>query len=286
MVAALADEPVIVDASALDGGAFALRDLETLVIGSRRVHLTGARGWVRRLTTPGWRPSVVAGSRDAAVRSSYLALVIGLASNPEVAWLTPYPRLTAAENKLRQAAHARRLGVRTPRAAVVSDTRSVPAELGDWLAVKPLGPGHFMQPDGEARVVWTQELHRDDERLHALAGAPFLLQERIAARRHLRVVTCGARAWTCDLDAAGLPLDWRRSEAAHHAFRPARDPQLESTALSLASELGLGYSSQDWIDEGHAHVFVDLNPAGQWLFLPEPVRSEVSTAIANHLAGA
>ena len=64
------------------------------------------------------RPGVTTGSRAAAERSAYIALVVALASHPGVRWLTPYTRLIASENKLRQDAHARGLGIRTPRTAV------------------------------------------------------------------------------------------------------------------------------------------------------------------------
>ena len=277
------------DASELDGGAFALRDLDELEVGtgSGREHLglAGARGWVRRLSAPGWRVGTAGGSRDAAIRAAHVALVAALASHPLVDWLTPYPRLFATENKLRQAAHAQRLGIRTPRTAVVSDRHEIPVELGDPVVVKPLGPGHFIRGDGDARVVWAAELARDDPRLAALAGAPFLLQERLRAQRHLRIVTCGDQSWSCALDADDVSFDWRRDDDAHHSFVPSRDPVVESQALALARDLGLGYSSQDWIDDGtDTAAFLDLNPAGQWLFLPAPVSVEVSEAIAAHLA--
>ena len=48
--------------------------------------------------------------------------------------------------------------------------------------------------------------------------------------------------------------------------------------------MNLGYSSQDWI-ESDDMVFVDLNPAGQWLFLPSAVADAVSATIASHLRG-
>jgi hypothetical protein len=283
-------EPLVVDATTLEDRGYVFEGPTHLSVGvgnaRQALDLSGARGWVRRLAVPGWRAGVRLGSGEAAVRASWLALTVALASHPEVDWLTPYTCLVATENKLRQAVHAKRLGIEVPHTAVVSRRSDIPMELGDWLVAKPLGPGHFVQDDGDARVVWTEQLHRDDPRLDALSGAPFLLQELVHAHRHLRVVTCGRRAWTCVLEADRLPVDWRRSVTAHHDFSPARDAEIEAQALVLAAEHGLGYSSQDWIDTGSRRVFIDLNPAGQWLFLPDPVRTEVSEAVADHLSGA
>jgi hypothetical protein len=105
------------------------------------------------------------------------------------------------------------------------------------------------------------------------------------AERHLRVVTVNKRVWACELKAGALPLDWRKDEDAHHSFVPTHDEGVESSALAIAAAASLGYSSQDWIIQSGTAYFVDLNPAGQWLFLPEPVASEVSVEIASWLAG-
>jgi hypothetical protein len=52
----------------------------------------------------------------------------------------------------------------------------------------------------------------------------------------------------------------------------------------LSAALGVGYSSQDWIEDvDGAHYFLDLNPGGQWLFLP--FADEVTAAIADWLGG-
>jgi hypothetical protein len=283
-----AEAPMVLDASTLEQREFVFDGDHLVLDVDDPVHelaLSGAQGWVRRLSPPGWRTGTVGGSREAAVRNAWVALVVGIASHPGVAWLTPYERLIGAENKLRQAQHATGLGIRVPRTLVARRPEMIPAELGDELVVKPLGVGHFVQTDGQARVLWAQTLRREDPRLEALAGAPFLVQEQLQARRHLRIVTLQSRAWSCALEADGLPLDWRRSEEAHHAFKPTNHRAVEEAAVSLAQQLGLGYSSQDWIDTGKEMVFVDLNPAGQWLFLPEPVSGEVAQAIGLHLTG-
>jgi len=56
--------------------------------------------------------------------------------------------------------------------------------------------------------------------------------------------------------------------------------QVGASALELARTLGVGYSSQDWVVARGGSFFLDINPGGQWLFLPKPVSSEVTAAIA------
>lgn len=279
--------PAILDAATLEAEPYFVSgtSLKVGVDGGEVALTSSTRGWIRRVAPPRWRLGVVGGSRDGAVRSAWLALLTGVIAEPAVAWLTPYAQLFTSENKLIQARSATRLGVRTPRTVVARTSADIPNEFGERVVVKPLGTSHYTAEGGDALVLWAQSLARDDPRLEYLDGAPFLVQEELRARRHLRVVSVRGRAWVCELDATDLPLDWRSSEEAHHAFRVTSEPIVEAYAVRLADALQLGYSSQDWIDTGDGLFFVDLNPAGQWLFLPEPVSGEVARAIAGHLSG-
>lgn len=244
------------------------------------------RGWLRRLAPPQWRRDVAPSSHEGAIRAAWVALLVGVARSCAIRWLSEIERLFVAENKVVQQVAAAALGISTPASAVVSDRDRIPAALGERFVAKPLGPGEFDDPQGRAQVVFAKQLTRDGPELDALGGAPFLLQELIEAEAHLRVVTVADRFWVCALGAEDLPLDWRREDRAHDAFEPSAGyAELGARALELARKLGVGYSSQDWITARGGSYFLDLNPGGQWLFLPEPVSSEVTAAIAAWLSG-
>lgn len=220
------------------------------------------------------------------MRTAWINLLVALAHGLEVEWLTPLDELNLAENKAFQLLVARRIGIRAPATAIVSERQRLPPELPDPVVVKPLGPGAYRGDDETMRVVHAHLVDRASEVLDALAGAPFLVQERLEVERHLRVVTVDESAWCCALDARELPLDWRRDDAAHDAFRPAPEhDEVSNEALRLARTLRAGYSSQDWVVARGSVWFLDFNPGGQWLFLPDPVCQEVTSAIAEWLAG-
>lgn len=247
---------------------------------------TEVRGWLRRIAPPDWRRDVAANSHDGAVRASWVSLLLGIAHLCPIKWLTPIERLFIAENKLVQHAAATALGIPTAATAVVSDRDRIPAALGARIVAKPLGPAQFDDRDGKAHIVFANELTRDSRELDALGGAPFLLQELLPATRHLRVVTLADRSWIASLDADELPLDWRRADHAHDAFSPTDEHvDVGQMALALAQSLGVGYSSQDWVVVDGGVRFLDLNPSGQWLFLPEPIASEVTAALVSWLSG-
>lgn len=264
----------------LCGGILTLYEKNGVV---RTMFDSTTRGWIRRLAPPQWRQGVTLGGEQAAIRSAWIALVAAIAGATHVVWLTPLERLFLRENKMLQARAAQRLSIPTPPSAVVSDPALIPSELGDRLVVKPLRPATYTDAKGTEQVIWTQEISRDSSILDRLAGAPFIVQTRFEAERHLRVVTIGGQSWVCELSASDLPLDWRRHGNAHQSFELASEPAVGHDAVRLAEALGTGYSSQDWIvTNGVAH-FLDLNPAGQWLFLPDQVASAVTRAIASWL---
>jgi glutathione synthase/RimK-type ligase-like ATP-grasp enzyme len=241
-------------------------------------------GLIRRLAPAGWDLGVRLGSHDAARLSSRLALLAAILREPNLRWLTPVDALFAAENKIVQYRAALSAGIRIPVTAVSGSTDDLETNLGNSFVLKPLGPGNFQEADGSSKVVYVHEVHAADLAGAELLDAPFLAQNVITAKVHLRVVTVGTRVWAAELNAADLPIDWREYAPAHRGFKVAdRWPQVEEAALRLAAALRVGYSSQDWLIDEEGPVFLDLNPGGQWLFLPESLASSVAQALADWL---
>jgi len=234
---------------------------------------------------PDWAGGLLLESHESAVKTAWLTLLTGIIRTTGARWLTQLEPLVASENKMVQYTAAVAAGAQIPKTVVCSDAATALRVVGDPLVLKPLGPGHFYD-QGIPHVVHASEVGRDAPSLAALGTVAFIAQERLRAQRHLRVVTVRNQAWTAALDAAGVPLDWRDDISAHHAFEPAQTPQqVREGALGLAASLGLGYSSQDWIETADGYWFLDLNPSGQWLFLPERVSQQVTSAMAAWLGG-
>ncbi|WP_405587942.1 RimK family alpha-L-glutamate ligase [Streptomyces sp. NBC_01190] len=256
----------------------------------RPVDLTGAspaaRGWIRRLAPAGWDAGPRLGSHAAARLASRMTLLAALLRDASISWLCNVDSLFAAENKIVQYKAARAAGIRVPETLVSAGTAELTAAFGERFIVKPLGPGNFTDDQGNNRIVHTQVVTADDLAGADLLGAPFLAQQLLTAQAHLRVVTVREHAWTAELDANGLPLDWRQAASAHHSFTQSPDwPTVERQALRLAKTLGTGFSCQDWIVDSDGPAFIDLNPGGQWLFLPDSLTQPVAEHLAQWLRG-
>ncbi len=278
---------VIIDAATITDTNYLLTNEHLEVTDGQIGFRSGsARGWIRRLAPPNWGQGHIAGSRQAAAQAATISLIAGITRTQGITWLTNVDPLLIAESKLLQIRTATALGIRTPRTVVTGNNAHAQEYLGNHVVIKPLGPGHFTNHEGTGAVVFASAVDLKDPEFADLGPTPFLIQEQVPAQTHLRVVTVNERCWIAELNAEGRPMDWRAQESAHWSFTASyKDRQsLKSAATALALKLGLGYSSQDWIlAPDRSEILLDVNPAGQWLFLPDSIGVEVSHALATWL---
>ena len=96
------------------------------------------------------------------------------------------------------------------------------------------------------------------------SACSFLAQRAVRGRCHLRVVTVGERAWVAELNATGLPLDWRANGPAHRSFHASsRWGEVERAAVRLATTLRADFTSQDWIVDDSGRVRASPPSANQ-----------------------
>lgn len=277
-----ADEPVLVDAARLQRDGFTMTLDQFHDATSSTPISGGGRGWLRRYAPAGWGAGTVSGSLDAARKRAFLALIGSISRLGSRTWLTTLDAMLRAEDRLVQLEEARTLGIAAPRTVVTSDAAQAHLILGDEFVVKPLSTG-FYRRDDEAWAVYANTMKASTASALDFGDAPFFSQELIAGDYHYRVVTVGMNAWAARLSAVGRPLDWRQQADAHRDWDPVDAPDLCTQAVRLAQRLCVGYSSQDWIGNSKGATFLDLNPGGQWMFLPTSVSNPVTEAIASFL---
>ncbi|WP_419946659.1 ATP-grasp domain-containing protein [Candidatus Poriferisodalis sp.] len=277
-------QPLIFDADSLRQVGFSYSS-DGLTIGGTEV-TSGSRGWLRRVAPSRWTTGDLVGSvADVSLRAR-VSLIASFSRFKGCEWMTRVDALLAAEDRLHQLAMARSIGIATPKTVVSDDPDEIRRSLGSDAVLKPLATGAFVDESGQPQVVHTAELTEEILTSGDFATAPFVAQERVEAERHLRVVTAGSEVRTAAIDAADWPLDWRMAEGAHSAWRRHDSLDVESQALRLADALGVGFSSQDWlVPENGPAVFIDLNPAGQWMFLPDDVAGPITDHIVGFLSG-
>jgi glutathione synthase/RimK-type ligase-like ATP-grasp enzyme len=128
----------------------------------------------------------------------------------------------------------------------------------------------------------------DRDRLDDLRFAPAILQAYVPGT-DIRVTAAGGRllATAIDVRDTRSPHDFRPA-FAQAKVEPCKLPaEIEAGVRRLLEALGLRYAAIDLrrTDEGQ-HLFLEANPAGQWLFLEERTAQPITAAVAEALVEA
>lgn len=266
----------------------------TLTLPGREVDLDGiAAVWWQRPRPPAAPAVVPAEQAEWAGRQARAALD-GLWDGLDALWV-PGPRRVAeaADGKQRQLETAQRLGLRVPRTLVTND----PQRALDFyeachgrLVSKALRSGGAVR-GGEKQLVYTHVVRRRD--LHQLASvgrAPVVFQELLPKRLELRVSVVGERAFSAAVDSQASPFgreDVRRADEVLPCRAHAAPAEVEAACVRLVQALGLTFGAIDLVvtPEGE-HVFLEVNPSGQWAWVEDRAGLPITAALADLLAGA
>jgi len=203
--------------------------------------------------------------------------------------------LRRAELKSLQLALARRVGLDVPRTLVSNDpaaVRAFAARTPAGIVTKMMASFAIHDPEGREQVVFTNPVSQEDlADLDGLSLCPMTFQERVDKALELRVTVVGDRVMAASIDSNALPrsrTDWRREgvallDAWKHYELPA---DVHAKTLALMDALGLNYGAFDFIvtPEGR-HVFLEVNPAGEFMWLLHAPGLPVDEALADVLCG-
>lgn len=253
--------------------------------------------WMRHLGHPR-AEGVEAPYREACERESLKTLEAFLDLVPEGRWMDPRTKVREAESKLRQYGLARDLdlGLRVPRTLASNDPDTVRAFYHDL----PQRPGHprmvmklqsplSMGMDGQAFFLYTTPVAETDlDGLDTLRTCPLLFQEYIPKARELRVAYVAGRCFAGAVDPSRSTrgrIDCRLAEPGSTPWEEAELPPDERERLgALMSALGLRFGVADFIrTPENEHVFLEVNPCGEWGMLERDLDLPISQAIANTL---
>jgi glutathione synthase/RimK-type ligase-like ATP-grasp enzyme len=212
------------------------------------------------------------------------AAVSGLWSCLDAVWVNDPDRDAAASRKMWQLKLAAELGLRVPRTCMTNSPERAAAFLADE-------PGDVVYkafsatPETwrETRVVSaTERAQLDQVRL-----APLIFQEAITGGCDVRVTIVGDRLFPAQIvgPSGGYEYDFRL-HTAESSISPVTLPDaVTERLLALMRRLGLWYGAVDLrrAPDGD-YVFLEINPAGQWLFVEYATDQPISAALADLLS--
>jgi glutathione synthase/RimK-type ligase-like ATP-grasp enzyme len=228
----------------------------------------------------------VGGAEDRAFALSEThAAVSGLWSLLDAEWINDPDRDEKAGRKAWQLEVAREAGLAIPRTCITTDP-----ERAQAFVAEQRGPVIYKAFSATERTWRETRVLRPEEAklLESVKFAPVIFQEYVTARVDLRVTVVGAEIFAAEIhsQATAYKHDFRMAmenvEIAEH-----RLPEpVAAGLLGLMSRLGLVYGAIDLRQTPAGdYVFLEVNPAGQWLFVEQRTGQPISEAIAAKLAG-
>lgn len=199
-----------------------------------------------------------------------------------------------AENKQLQLQVARELGLDTPRTLTTNDPAAVRAfakSCEDGMITKMLS-SFAIYEEGKELVVFTNPVRPEDlADLSGLSLCPGTFQELLPKALEIRITVVGHRVMSAAVDSqvsARAVHDWRRDGVRMiQDWQPYQLPiEVEEKILRLMDYFSLNYGAIDIIltPDGR-HVFLELNPCGEFFWLERAPGLPISDAIADLLLG-
>ena len=272
--------------------------------GTKRLILTSEQGeldlekvtaiWHRRLNIGGQIPtSMERQIRSASVGESR-ATVMGMLASLKTFRIDPVQRIRHAENKQLQIQVAREMNLEVPRSLITNSPAAVLefAKTCENGIVTKMLSSFAVYENGKEQVVFTNPVKPHDlEELSGLRLCPMTFQERIPKALELRVIVVGREVFSASIDSQASERathDWRRDGIGLIEEWKSYDLPVEvkERLLRLMDYFGLNYGAIDIIvTPDSRHIFLEVNPAGEFFWLERCPGLPVSKALANVLLG-
>jgi hypothetical protein len=223
------------------------------------------------------------GHRAFAYGEAHEALS-GLWLSLDAHWVNHPTATETAGRKAYQLRLAQRLGLPIPRTCITNDPdtarRFIDAVQGK-VVYKAFSATE--QEWRETRILRDAELSA----LDTVAYTPVIFQEYIDAAVDLRITIIGDQVFPAAIysQATSYPVDFRM-DMNRARIEPTELPEpFERQLREMMCHLGIVYGAVDArrTPDGR-HVFLEVNPAGQWLFVEQRTGQPMSEALARHLA--
>lgn len=202
-------------------------------------------------------------------------------------WLNHPRHIGYADYKPVQLAEAAAAGLRVPRTLLTSD----PDEARRFAA----GPGQVIYkplsaapPPGDTVMLYTSAVDpvhlAGDGAGDGVAATMHLFQERVPTEHAVRLTVVDDQMFAASIRGATgpLPLDWRAGQDKLAYGTADVPPDVERGVRALMSALSLRFGALDFlVTPAGDWVFLEVNPNGQWAFLPGA--GAIAAAIADSL---
>ena len=272
--------------------------------GDERLTLTNEEGqfdlrevtaiWHRRLNFGAQLPAGLDKQLRHASLGETSAAAHGMLASLKAFRVDDLGHIRHAENKQLQLQLAREVGLDTPRTLTTNDptaARAFAKSCEEGIVTKMLS-SFAIYDEGKELVVFTNPVKPEDlADLSGLSLCPATFQELLPKSLEIRVTVVGHRVMSAAVNSqvsARAAHDWRRDGVRMlQDWKPYQLPlEIEEKLLRLMDHLSLNYGAIDIIlTPDGKHVFLELNPCGEFFWLERTPGLPISEEIADLLLG-
>lgn len=276
--------------------------VEHLGPGHPRRHVLSAAGqqldlddvkaiWARRLW-PGRMPAEMDPQMAAYSKREARTAFFDTFSLTDARWVNPLQAMLRAESKILQLKLAEEEGLALPATLITNspdEARAFWQAQGGDVVTKLLGAlTQTMNATGD--FMYTSRVNEADlDALDGLRFCPQVFQGEVEKAAELRCIVVGDEVFVGAINASASlkgRVDWRKlTKADGVEWEDAELPvDVKAKLIGLTRRLGLVYGAADLIvtPEGE-HVFLEVNPAGEWGWLQRDLQLPIAEAIADAL---
>jgi glutathione synthase/RimK-type ligase-like ATP-grasp enzyme len=213
-------------------------------------------------------------------------------------WISPIHNIRRAENKPLQLNLASDLGFLIPDTIVTNnpyDAWSFYKKQDGQVVYKTLSAGYFVSRKepwefgtvhGFIYTTPLQAYKRADFEL--VANCPCLFQQYVKKKFELRITVVGDRVFAAELHSQEYPAtlhDWRRDdEFVLPIYVHELPEEISEKCILLVKKLGLQFGAIDMVyTPDNEYVFLEINPNGQYGWIEQETKSNISETIAKSL---
>jgi hypothetical protein len=240
--------------------------------------------WWRRPQSPSISQDITQQSHQFFALNECEEALSGLWNSLDVFWVN-HPALDSiAHRKVYQLRVAQEVGLQIP-VTLVTNCKNAALE--------------FIQDFGNERVIYksfsaTEQEWRETRRLRKneldflenVKYAPVIFQEYIPARCDLRVTVVGDAIFPAAIysQETSYKEDFRMDIVNARVEAVELPEEINHKLLALMRKMGVVYGAIDMrLTPGGDYVFLEINPAGQWLFIEKATQQPIATALAKLL---
>jgi hypothetical protein len=241
--------------------------------------------WCRGFHPKGFPPEICDADRRFAETEAERMLV-GLLTSASPLWINHPHRHILANSKPAQLFMAGRVGLDFPLTLISNDpdeVRAFVAKSEGQIVYKALSQNLDLEL---GKSLFTSVLtEKELAHLDLIRLSPGIFQQFVAKSYEVRATIVGSRILSAKIDSQAnveTRIDWRHRPFDIETEPIALPPEIEAKIHAFMSGFGLLYGAFDFIvtPEGR-HVFLEVNPAGQYMWVESATGLPITAALAD-----